>query len=237
MGDFVRDRREAILLLSAAGAALAFGCGGSSPTAPTSTATTTTTATTGGTGTANATCAVAPTETVGPYPSLQDLIRSDIREDRDGTPLQLTIAVVNVAANCAPVAGVAVEIWQCDVAGDYSQYGTQRARTFLRGIQMTNDAGEVTFTTVYPGWYQGRATHIHVEVARAGQSIKVSQIAFPDEISNSVHTQGVYASRGVNSTSNTRDGIFSDSLSQQLATVSGSPATGMTASWRLGVAV
>lgn len=235
MGEFVRDRREAILILSAAGAAFALGCGGSTPTSPTSTtASSTGTTTTGGT-TTSASCSVSPTETVGPYPSLQDLIRSDIREDRDGTPLQLTISVVNVASGCAPMAGVAVEIWQCDVAGDYSQYGTQRARTFLRGIQTTNGAGEVVFTTIYPGWYQGRATHIHVEVARAGQSLKVTQMAFPEDISNQVHTQGVYASRGVNNTTNNRDGIFADGYTNQLAAVAGSPATGMTATFRIGV--
>jgi protocatechuate 3,4-dioxygenase beta subunit len=233
MGEFVRERREAILVLSAASAAFALGCGGSTPTSPTSTTTTTGTTTTGGT--TNATCSVSPTETVGPYPSLQDLIRSDIREDREGTPLQLTISVVNAAAGCAPLANVAVEIWQCDVAGAYSQYGNQTTRTFLRGIQTTNSAGEVVFTTIYPGWYQGRATHIHVEVARAGQSLKVTQIAFPEDISNQVHTQGVYASRGVNSTTNARDGIFADGFSTQLASVGGSPASGMTATFRLGV--
>ncbi len=234
MGEFVRERREAILLLSAAGAAFAFGCGGSSPTSPTSTASTATTAS-GGTGTTNATCSVSPSETAGPFPSLQDLIRSDIREDREGTPLQLTIGVVNVAAGCVPLANVAVEIWQCDVAGAYSQYGSQAARTHLRGIQTTNSAGEVVFTTIYPGWYQGRATHIHVEVARAGQSLKVTQIAFPEDVSNQVHTQGVYASRGVNATTNARDGIFDDSIGSQMATVTGSPTGSMTATFRVAV--
>jgi protocatechuate 3,4-dioxygenase beta subunit len=238
MGDFVRERREAILLLSAAGAAFALGCSGSSPTSPTPVAQASGSpapAPGTGTGSANATCSVSPNETVGPYPSLQDLIRSDIREDRQGTALQLTITVVNVAAGCAPMPNVAVEIWQCDVAGAYSQYGSQAARTFLRGIQVTNAAGEATFTTIYPGWYQGRATHIHVEVASAGRSLKVTQIAFPEEISNQVHTQGVYASRGVNATTNARDNVFSDGVSNQLATVAGSPATGMTATYRLGV--
>lgn len=236
MGEFVRERREAILMLSAYGAAFALGCGGSSPTSPTSTTSTSSgTTTSGGTGTTSATCSVSPSETLGPYPSLQDLIRSDIREDRQGTPLQLTIAVVNVAAACAPLASVAVEIWQCDVAGNYSQYGSQTARTYLRGIQTTNSAGEVVFTTLYPGWYQGRATHIHVEVARAGQSLKVTQIAFPEDISALVHTQGVYASRGTNSTTNLRDGIFADSLANQMASVAGSPASGMTATFRVGV--
>jgi protocatechuate 3,4-dioxygenase beta subunit len=144
-------RREAIGALGAAGAAIAFGCG-ESPTSPTST--TSTTPTTG----TNAACAVTPTETVGPFPSLTDLFRSDIREGKSGTMLTLTIKVVNVSSACAVVPNANVEIWHVDSAGNYSQYGTQQTQTFLRGIQTTNSSGEVTFTTIYPGWYQGRAS-------------------------------------------------------------------------------
>ena len=244
MGDIVRDRREAILVLSAASAAFALGCSGGSPTAPTTAAGTagasggTTGGSTGGStggGTTPASCAVSPTETVGPFPSLTDLVRSDVREDRPGTPLELTISVVNTNSGCAPLTNVAVEIWQCDVGGSYSQYGSQTARTFLRGIQTTNASGEVRFTTIYPGWYQGRATHIHVEVAQAGRSLKVTQIAFPEDISNAVHAQGVYASRGVNPTTNARDNVFSDGYSTQLISVSGSPSAGYVGTFRVGV--
>ena len=140
------------------------------------------------------------------------MFRSDIRENRQGTTLTLTIKVVNVNSACAAVSGADVEIWHVDAAGDYSQYGSQTAATFLRGIQTTNAAGEVTFTTIYPGWYQGRATHIHAEVTMGGRSMKVTQMAFPETINNAVHTSGVYASRGTNPMSNQSDGIFSDSL-------------------------
>ncbi len=223
-------------MLSSFGAAFAMGCGGDSPTAPTTVSAAGTTTVTGtGTGTASTACAVTPSETVGPYPSLLDLIRSDIREDRDGTPLALTITVLNANDNCSPLANAAVEIWQCDAAGNYSQYGSQRNRTYLRGIQITNGAGEATFTTVYPGWYQGRATHIHVEVARAGASVKVTQIAFPEDVNAAVYRSGVYAARGSNPTTNTRDGIFADSLASEMATVTGSPAAGLSATFRLVV--
>ena len=98
-----------------------------------------------------AACAVTPNETVGPYPSLIDLFRSDIRESKSGTRLDLAITVVNTATSCAPLTGVNVEIWQCDASGNYSQYGSERAQTYLRGIQTTDANGQVTFTTVYPG--------------------------------------------------------------------------------------
>src|SRR6266508_2059099 len=104
-------RREALGVMGAAGAALAFGCGGS-PTSPdTSTSTTTT-------GSTNAACAVTPTETAGPYPSLTDLFRSDIRDGKTGTLLTLTVKVVNVTAACVDVANANVQVGHCAAAGD-----------------------------------------------------------------------------------------------------------------------
>lgn len=226
------SRRAAFAALgSAAAAGVAVACGDST-TAPsdTSSSGTTTTST-------NSACVVTPTETIGPYPSRTDMFRSDVRESRSGTVLMLTVRVVNANSSCAPVSGADVEIWQCDAAGDYSQYGSQTAATFLRGIQTTNAAGEVTFTTIYPGWYQGRATHIHVEATMSGRSVKVTQIAFPDEVSNAVHTQGVYASRGTNPTSTQSDSIFADSLASELVTPTGSPSAGYSATFQIAVSI
>jgi protocatechuate 3,4-dioxygenase beta subunit len=226
-GSRLLTRREALGAVGAAGAALAFGCG-DSPTSPSSTTSTNTTST-------NATCALTPTETTGPFPSLADLFRSDIREGKSGTLLALTIRVVNAVSGCAAVPNANVEIWHVDAAGDYSQYGTQTTQTFLRGIQATNNNGEVTFTTIYPGWYQGRATHIHVEVTMGGRSVKVTQIAFPETINNTVHTSGVYASRGSNPMSNLVDGIFSDSLSSEIVTPTGSVNGGYAATFQVAI--
>ena len=234
MKDGRTTRREALALLGAAGAALAAGCGSDTGTSPDATGTTTTTGTTGG-------CAVAPSETVGPYPSLVDLVRSDIREGRSGVPVALTITVVNAASGCSPVSGAVVDVWQCDAEGRYSEYAQPgydgRGQTFLRGLQTTDAAGRVTFTTVYPGWYAGRATHIHVEVTVNGRSVKVTQIAFPESVNAAVYGTGVYAARGTNPTSNTRDMVFSDSLASELATVTGSAAGGYTATFTVGVSL
>ena len=111
------------------------------------------------------------------------------------------------------------------------------AQTFLRGIQTTSGDGAVTFTTIYPGWYQGRATHIHIEVKIGGVSRKVTQIAFPETVNNAVHVSGAYASRGTNPLSNLSDGIFSDSLSSELVTPTGSPAGGYTANVQVGILI
>jgi len=216
-------------LMGAASAAAAFGCS-NSVTSPSSATTTDPTST-------NAACAVTPSETAGPYPSITSLVRSDIREDRQGVPLTLTIKVVNTSASCAAVSNANVEIWHADVAGNYSEYSSEASKTYLRGIQTTDGSGQVVFTTIYPGWYQGRATHIHVEVKTGGVSRKVTQMAFPESVNNTVYATGVYASRGSNPTSNAADGIFTDSLSSELVTPAGSPTSGYTALFQVGVAL
>lgn len=227
-------RREALAMLGVTGVALAAGCGSDTAASPTTEAS----LTTGGTAGA---CAVSPTETIGPFPSLADFVRSDIREGRPGTPVTLTITVVNAGSGCSAVAGAVVDVWQTDAEGHYSQYAQGsydgRGDTFLRGLQTTDASGRATFTTIYPGWYSGRATHIHVEVTVNGRSVKVTQIAFPEEVNAAVYASGVYASRGLNPTSNARDGIFSDSLASELATVTGNPASGYTAAFTVGVSL
>jgi protocatechuate 3,4-dioxygenase beta subunit len=102
---------------------------------------------------------------------------------------------------------------------------------------MSNANGEVVFTTIYPGWYQGRATHIHAEVSVNGRSVTVTQIAFPESVNNAVHTSGAYASKGPNPTSNARDNIFADRLDAELVTPVGSIASGYTAAFQIGVAL
>ena len=232
-------RREVFGVLGAAGAALAVGCGSETPTSPTATETGGATATTGGA--SSGACVVSPQETEGPYPSLADLIRSDIREGRSGTPVALTLTVVNVNSACSPVANAVIDIWQCDAEGHYSQYNQPgyngTAQTFLRGIQATDSRGQVTFTTVYPGWYAGRATHIHVEVTVNGRSVKVTQIAFPEDVSAEVYRSGVYAAKGQNPTTNARDNVFSDGVSEELIALTGNTSSGYSATFRVGVAV
>jgi protocatechuate 3,4-dioxygenase beta subunit len=222
-------RREAIGAIGVGSAAMAFGCAAESPTGPSSTGPSPTST--------NATCAVTPTETVGPYPSLVDLFRSDIREGKSGTTLTLTVRVVNASAACAVIPNANVEIWHVDAAGNYSQYGSQTGQTYLRGIQTTNASGEVTFTTIYPGWYQGRATHIHLEVTIGGVSRKVTQMAFPESVNNAVHGAGAYASRGSNPIANTSDGIFADSLASELVTPTGDSANGYSVTFQVGIAL
>jgi len=231
------SRREALGLLGAASAALAAACG-SSPTTPS----TTSSSSTGGTTTASS-CAVSPEETAGPYPDRTGMIgnsafyRQDITEGKTGLPLTLALTIVNVRNSCAPVANATVEIWQCDATGNYSEYGNSAGQTFLRGLQTSDSSGIVTFKTIYPGWYMGRATHIHVEVFVNGASVKTTQIAFPETVSAAVYRSGVYAAHGQNSTTNTGDNVFSDGTDHELASLSGDTSNGYTAALTVGVSV
>ena len=227
------SRREALGMIGAASAALA-ACNGSSPTSPSTTSATTSTTTTTPT-TSAAACVVTPSETAGPFPSITLPVRSDVREDRAGLPLTLAINVVNAGAGCAPVTNASVEIWHCDAAGNYSEYGNLTSSTWLRGIQPVDGSGVARFTTIYPGWYAGRATHIHIEVFVNNRSVKTSQIAFPEEINSAVYATGVYASKGQNPTKNTNDGIFADGVTSELATLTGSASSGYSATFQVGI--
>jgi protocatechuate 3,4-dioxygenase beta subunit len=239
-------RRRALGVLGSAGvAAVAAACGNSTPTSPSgASASSTTTSSSGGTN--SSTCVISPTETIGPYPDITGMLngqafyRRDVTEGRAGTPLTLNLKVVNSGASCAPVANAAVEIWQCDAAGYYSEYSQPGyngvGQTYLRGLKITDAAGTVTFNTIYPGWYSGRATHIHVDVYINKQRVKVTQIAFPEDVSAQVYASGVYASKGQNTTRNATDNVFSDGVADELATVTGSVATGLTASLTIGIA-
>lgn len=183
-------------------------------------------------------CTVSPSETKGPFPikTPSQLVLENIKSDRVGIALLINLKIENKNNNCAPLPNVLVDVWHCDKDGNYSEYGgTQMQQTdytsvhFLRGRQTTNSNGEVSFISVYPGWYQGRAPHIHVEVLNDnGSSLLVTQIAFPENISSEVYSSTNYAAHGQADTSNLKDNIFSDSLTNELATITGNLTDGYT---------
>jgi len=159
--------------------------------------------------------------------------RQDITEGKPGTPLTLALTVVNVASGCTPVADATIDVWHCDHTGGYSEYTT--AGTYLRGLQETGANGRATFATIYPGWYPGRSTHVHLDVFVNGSLVKTTQMAFPEEVTAAVYAQGAYASRGQTPTTNSRDNVFSDGVANELATMTGSVSSGYTASLQIGI--
>ncbi|HEY5750794.1 MAG TPA: intradiol ring-cleavage dioxygenase [Chryseolinea sp.] len=203
------------------------------PTPATDTATDTTT----GGSTSTGTCTVSPSETAGPFPTKTpaDLVMVDIRSDRTGIEMVANITIQNSNNSCAVLADAIVDIWHCDRDGYYSEYGGSGMQSvdfqsvhFLRGRQSTNSDGVVAFKTIFPGWYSGRAPHIHVHIYDStGKSLLVTQIAFPTDVCNTVYTTATnFYTKGTQDTSNTSDNVFSDSLANELATVTGSVADG-----------
>lgn len=186
--------------------------------------------------TTDTSCSVSPTETEGPFPTKQpsSYVRSDITKgDGIGSPLTAKITIVSSNNNCKAIEGAIVDIWHCDVDGNYSEYGgTQMQSTnfqsvhWLRGRQVTDANGLVTFKSIFPGWYQGRATHIHVHVYNAsGTSLLVTQIAFPDTLAITVNSTGSaygYTKGTSGYTYNNADNVFSDSVAKEMSTVTGS---------------
>jgi protocatechuate 3,4-dioxygenase beta subunit len=168
-------------------------------------------------------CVVSPEMTEGPYFVDEKLNRSDIRTNTadgsasEGTPLQLTLRVAAISsAGCAPLAGALVDIWHCDAAGVYSDASDRSFNTqgqdFLRGYQVTDANGAVTFTTIYPGWYPGRAVHIHFKVRNDPAASKgfefTSQFFFDEAQSEQVFARAPYASKGSGFLRNASDNIF-----------------------------
>lgn len=154
-------------------------------------------------------CPVTPRQTEGPFYFDPRLVRQDIREGRPGAPLRLRLQVV-AAADCAPSARARVDVWHCDAAGTYSGYEGERSagETFLRGTQFADAAGVAEFHTLYPGWYEGRAPHIHLKAWLADGRELTSQLYFPEALSDQVYGGTPYAGRGSRRLRNEEDGIF-----------------------------
>ena len=233
---------------------------------PTSTATPTPTST----ATSSGSCIADPGETSGPYPAdgtntssgstsnvltVSGIQRSDIRSSfissttvATGVQVVITLTLVNVNSSCAPLAGYAVYLWHCDRSGNYSLY-TAAAESYLRGVQVTDSNGQVTFTTIFPACYSGRWPHMHFEIFSSlsiatggGYSVLTSQLAMPTALCNTIFADTTtYPSSKSNfaSVSLSSDGVFSDNTSAQITHQTPTftaATTGYTATALIGIA-
>jgi len=194
-----------------------------------------------------------PDETAGPYPAdgsngvdvleQSGIVRSDIRSSIDGgltaegVPMTFTLTILDMANNNAPYAGVAVYVWHCDAAGGYSMYSEGiENETYLRGVQVADSDGKVTFTSIIPACYTGRWPHIHFEVypdvdsiTDATNAISTSQAAMPEDVSNAVFVLEGYEGSTANMAQVTlaNDNVFGDDGGElQLATATGDVTNG-----------
>ncbi len=229
---YLLTRREAIALLGSAGLAMLAACvpGQTALTQPTGAPTQAPSALNTGT---LPSCIVRPALTEGPYFVDEKINRSDIRSDpsdgsvKDGAPLSLAFRISQINGNnCTPLAGAIVDIWHCDALGIYSDASdpgfNTKGKKFLRGYQVTDANGASQFTTIYPGWYQGRAVHIHVKIRTsfAGTTRDfTSQFFFDESLTDQVHQQAPYASKGQRTLRNEGDGIYWNGGNQLLLNV------------------
>lgn len=263
----VLTRRDAVRLLAASGAAVLAGCKpGAQRAAPETAAsagaqaapnTVTKAASAASSAGTLPRCVAKPELTVGPYFIDKQLDRSDIRVEpgtgavKPGEPVELTFNVKQIAnGQCSPLAGAMVDVWQCDAAGVYSGVNDRmvgfntEGQKFLRGYQVTGADGVARFTTIYPGWYQGRAVHIHFKIrtpaqeALADQMDKTyeftSQLFFDDELSDRIHKQQPYAAKGQRDLKNANDGIYRQGGASLLVPVALSSA-GFSATFDVGL--
>ncbi|HMJ14787.1 MAG TPA: hypothetical protein VK524_25420 [Polyangiaceae bacterium] len=196
-----------------------------------------------------ASCSEISEEEAGDHPDKQTLIaqdtfyRSDISEGKPGVPLTLELVLSYADGACLPIAGANVEVWHADAGGVYSEYEAGRTAgpavsTYLRGVQTSDNAGRVTFRSVYPGWYASRAAHVHVRVYRDMTLRKTTQIGFPDATSQAVYGASDRYEKGQNPTSNAADAVFGTSAggsARQIAIVTGDNQRGYTASLTLAI--
>lgn len=241
-------------------------------TSATSSTGSTTSSTSSGT-TTSGTCIADPSETSGPYPAdgtntssgstsnvltASGIVRSDIRTSfltstttAEGVQLSLTLTLVNASNGCTPLAGYAIYLWHCDRAGNYSLYSGAATESYLRGVQVTDANGQVTFTTIFPACYSGRWPHIHFEVfastsaATSGRAaLLTSQLAMPSDICTTVYNGATGYSASVTNlarVSLSSDYVFGDNSSAQIAqqtpSMTGSVSAGYTATNTIGIAI
>ncbi len=212
-------------------------------------------------------CSVIPSETGGPYPgdgtngpnvlTASGIVRSDMRSSfgaagsnvAAGVQLTQTIKLVNTNSSCGALANYAIYLWHCTANGLYSMYSSGVSNeNFLRGVQQTDANGSVTFTTIMPGCYSGRVTHMHFEIYRTlsaaattgASALKTSQLTYERATLTAFYAAaGAAYSASVNNHANSSlsgDNVFSDGHSTQLATLTGSVAAGYTSALTVGIA-
>lgn len=186
---------------------------------------------------------------------LSGIVRSDIRTSiagasgvAGGVPLTLTLRLVNSNASCVDLSGYAIYLWHCDREGRYSMYSSGvSAENYLRGVQVTGSDGTATFSTIIPGCYDGRMPHMHFEVYRNASTalsytnkLRTSQIAFPTDVCSTVYNSAPGYSASVSNLARisfATDNVFSDGVSTQTASLSGSVAQGYTGALTVGISV
>lgn len=180
-----------------------------------------------------ASCTATEALTEGPYYSTNTPVRSNIVSSQAGTKTTFTITVADTS--CKPVKGARVDIWHANAAGKYSAVDGN-TQNFLRGTQTTNAKGQVTFTTIYPGWYPGRTMHVHFKIWKNGAQVLTSQFFASDATNAKIYATGAYASRGNEDTLLAADHIYTGLSNPAALTLGVKIASTITVSGKVVIA-
>lgn len=245
-------RRRALQLLGAAGGGLLIARYGGNAAAGALPAAASTMP-----GAAGLTCAETPEGEIGPFfadDSAAGFNRSNIVSNLDGTqtqhgvPLALSLHVRDARKGCAAVAGAQVDIWHCSAGGVYSDEGMENTTglTWLRGYQHTDAAGVVRFTTIVPGWYDGRTTHVHLRIRSAyseasspNDGTNTTQLFFPQSLVDGLSRNvAPYNTQGPNPTRNASDHVYTEQTKgTTLLTLTGSTHAGYAATYTIDLPI
>ncbi len=165
--------------------------------------------------TAATSCALFAQVTEGPCTEAADQVRVDISEGYTGLPMRLALQVVDTA--CKPIAGAKVKIWHTQITGSYSgntpnngmclKDAADSSKHYFRGVQTSDADGRVDFDSCFPGWYRGRAVHIHFTVTVDGKS-STSQLVFDQALVTEIFTNHAeYKGYGQPDTPNATDNV------------------------------
>jgi protocatechuate 3,4-dioxygenase beta subunit len=168
-----------------------------------------------------AACTLTAEQEEGPYYLDLEKVRKNVTEGKAGLRLDLHVTIVD-SSSCKPIEGVAVDIWHCDAVGVYSGFSGEgtSGKSFLRGVRLTDAGGLASFRTIYPGWYRGRATHIHLKAHvggtaalgryRGGHVAHTGQLFFSDATTDRVARLSPYTRNATTRTRNAVDRVYTD---------------------------
>lgn len=268
-GQHPMTRRQVLKLGALGVVAFLASCAPASPTTSpnTTSSTDSTTSNTANDSSGEVCVSEIPSETAGPFPAdgsnasnqrlnalaLAGIVRQDIRTSlgtgnpAQGVPITIEMTLVNTNDNCAPLAGYAVYAWHCDKDGNYSMYSSSTVdEDYLRGVQVSDSEGKLSFTSIFPGCYPGRWPHVHFEIypsldkaTGAANIVHTSQLALVEADCKTAYEADGYAASAQNlpQISLATDNVFRDGYANQLATMSGDVASGYTAKLTVGVAI
>jgi protocatechuate 3,4-dioxygenase beta subunit len=174
-----------------------------------------------------------PAKEIGPFFVDEKLNRGNLIDNasdsaQQGVPLALTMYVFDDDNDCALLVGAQVDVWHANATGVYSDESSESTvgKTWMRGYQLADADGKVSFQTVWPGWYSGRTCHVHLRVRTAASGGVaamdfITRLFFPEDQTQLVAATSPYTSNPNPRVTNDADRVYSSDGASVLVTLTG----------------